>query len=353
MASLSEKHPSKAQLQHMLDAVTMERDRLLAAIDNISDEIWFADHHGNFTMINRAGLLEFDLNGRHGVNVAMLAEGLEIFRNDGSPRPVDEAPPLRALKGEIIRDEEEIVLTPREGELRYRKVNSSPVHDSEGELIGSISVVRDITAGKRTEQALQASDIMYQTLFQGSKAGILVADAQTKRFLYANPAICAMLGYMPDEFLRLGVADIHPPATLPATMLAFDEMVKGTRNLVEAQCLCKNGSVLEVSISSSIATVNGQTHVFGFFTDITERRQTETALRESEEKYRKLHESMRDAFVRVNMNGLLIEYNKAYQEMLGYPDEELRRLTYCIVREIHGIQNAVGDPCQKLFLLYK
>ena len=62
--------------------------------------------------------------------------------------------------------------------------------------------------------------------------------------------------------------------------------------------------------------------------DITLRKRAEKSLRESEDKYRKLHESMMDGFVRVDMDGRIIEYNRAYQEMLGYSDEELRSLTY-------------------------
>ena len=62
--------------------------------------------------------------------------------------------------------------------------------------------------------------------------------------------------------------------------------------------------------------------------DITKRKQIENALRESEAKYRRLHESMRDAFVSVGMNGRILESNQAYRALLGYSEEELRQLTY-------------------------
>ncbi|MEI6178868.1 MAG: PAS domain S-box protein, partial [Verrucomicrobiota bacterium] len=390
------------------------------------------------------------------VDVAELAAGLEVFRSDGSPRPVEDAPPLRALKGETVRNEAEIVRTPRTGDLRYRQVSSSPVRDAEGAIIGSVSVVCDITERRRAEQALQVSEIMYRALFEGATVGILVADGETRQFRYANPAMCAMLGYTQDEFMRLGVADIHPPNTTKDAVDVFDEMAKGPSGVVvEIQCLRKDGSVLDVSISSATVSGDGPVYVFGFFTDITERRRDEQALRrftdslriknlafeaaitansianpagiitevneaflrtwgfsskeeaigkpiayflndpegaaaimtmldasgrwegnfiakrkdgstfiargtgtvlldeqgglmgyqsmlqdvtehreieaalhESEGKYRKLHESIRDAFVSVDMAGRILEYNLAYQEMLGYPDEELRRLTY-------------------------
>ncbi len=58
------------------------------------------------------------------------------------------------------------------------------------------------------------------------------------------------------------------------------------------------------------------------------RLEAELALRESETRYRRLHESMRDAFVLVDMSGRIMETNPAYQEMVGYDAEELARLTY-------------------------
>ena len=58
------------------------------------------------------------------------------------------------------------------------------------------------------------------------------------------------------------------------------------------------------------------------------RQQAEVALRESETRYRRLHESMRDAFALVDMSGRILETNRSYQEMVGYDAEELTRLTY-------------------------
>ncbi len=66
----------------------------------------------------------------------------------------------------------------------------------------------------------------------------------------------------------------------------------------------------------------------GVSTDITERNLAEEALRASEERYRRLHESLLDAFVLVDMAGSIREFNPAYQEMVGYSAEELRQLTF-------------------------
>jgi len=66
--------------------------------------------------------------------------------------------------------------------------------------------------------------------------------------------------------------------------------------------------------------------IFGVATDISIRRQSEAELRRSEARYRLLHESLRDGFVQVTMNGLIVDCNEVYSRMLGYSTEELRLL---------------------------
>ena len=84
-----------------------------------------------------------------------MASTSEVYRPDGSIRPVEEAPPLRSLKGENVKNQEEIVRTPASGALRYRQVSSAPVRDNEGNIVGSVSVVRDITELKQLQNRLQ------------------------------------------------------------------------------------------------------------------------------------------------------------------------------------------------------
>jgi len=147
-------------------AVQREKDLLSSLLNNISDEIWFADRKKHFTFANPAAVREFRLDSESNV-VEELASSLEVLRPDGSPRPIEEAPPLRALQGEVIMNQQEIIRTPEKGELRYREVCASPIRDVDGSIIGSVAVVRDITERRQTEEALKVANIK---LTEASKA---------------------------------------------------------------------------------------------------------------------------------------------------------------------------------------
>lgn len=141
-----------------------------------------------------------------------------MLRPDGSPRPVEEAPPLRALRGEFVRNQEEIIRTPAKGELRTRQVSSAPVRDAKGKIIGSVSVVRDITEQKKAEQVLKESEQLYRTVFDNSQDGFqlieLVYDKNGKpidhKFLKVNHAYEKIIGVKAEDILDKTAKYISP-----------------------------------------------------------------------------------------------------------------------------------------------
>jgi PAS domain S-box-containing protein len=161
---ITERKQSEEQSRQLHDVIAEEKDRLSALVNSITDEIWFADMAGQFIMVNPAASHEFALSSAGGIDVRELAVSLEVLRPDGSPRSVEEAPPLRAIRGEVVRNQEEQLRIPTTGELRWRQVNAAPVRNFSGTIIGSVAVVRDITEQKQAEEQLRINVEELRTL---------------------------------------------------------------------------------------------------------------------------------------------------------------------------------------------
>jgi len=79
------------------------------------------------------------------------------------------------------------------------------------------------------EKELHETESGYKMLFANAMEGILVAELQTKHFLFANPAVCRMLGCKEKEVLQLSVEDIHPKASLDRVLGEFEALARGEK----------------------------------------------------------------------------------------------------------------------------
>ncbi|RJQ52944.1 MAG: PAS domain S-box protein [Nitrospiraceae bacterium] len=123
----------------------------------------------------------------------------------------------------------------------------------------------------------------FHIIFESVIDGILLADAETMKFLFGNPAISHMLGYSPEEIKRLGVMDIHPEADLPYVIKQFQRQSRGEIQLAaDIPVRRRDGSVFYADITSSAVRFDGRPYLIGIFRDVTERRLMEEALLESE-----------------------------------------------------------------------
>ncbi len=183
---ITERKQAEEKILTLLTSVQEEKNRTSSLIDSITDEVWFTDTQKRFTIANPSALKQFCLAPGQTIEVEKLAKSLEVLRPDGSPRPVEEAPPLRALSGEVVMNQEEIVRIPASGEFRHRQVSSAPVRDSSGHIIGSVSVVRDITEFKRAEEALHERELFLNAVGTMAKVGGWKLDVATGKVYWTT-----------------------------------------------------------------------------------------------------------------------------------------------------------------------
>ena len=163
--------------------------------------------------------------------------------------------------------------------------------------------VWNMTRRARAVRAMLSSEARYRTIIEHASSGILVADIETRKFLYANPEICRMLGFDADEFRLLDLSDIHPAAELPQVIRSF-AAGKGIQTL----CRHKNGRVFPVDIKTAELELDGRKCLVGFFSDITEKR----LLEEERLKAQKL-ESLGTL-----AGGIAHDFNNLLQGVFGY-----------------------------------
>jgi len=140
------------------------------------------------------------------------------------------------------------------------------------ELETAINKLREV------EKKLGESEAKFRALFEGAAEGILVASIISKKFLYANPAICKMLGYTELELKGMGVTDIHPKDSLKEVIFEFEAQARGEKVMAELPCLRKDGRVIYAVINAANVLIGGEECNVGIFTDVTERREIENGL---------------------------------------------------------------------------
>ncbi len=159
---------------------------------------------------------------------------------------------------------------------------------------------------------------IHRLVFDRTGEGILIADQETRLFLFANPAVCRLFGYAEDELLRLGVDDIHPVDALPWVRREFALQMAGKKELAQAlPCLRKDGSVFYADIHTTKVLLGDRPCAAGFFRDVTDRVQAEKILRRNEERFREIVEYQTEMIVRWRPDGTRTFVNEPYCRYYG------------------------------------
>jgi len=319
LVDITERKRLEGETHRLLATAQEERDRLSALINSMNDEVWFADTDKRFSFVNPSGLKQFCFEAVNGIDVKKMAVSLEVYRPDGTPRPAEEAPPLRALNGEVVRNQAEIIRTPAENELRYREVNAAPVRDAGGNIIGSISVVRDVTERKLAEEALRQSEERFRGLFEQSYSGIVVCDFEG-RILEVNPSFSGMLGYGENELVGRDVVDLTHPEDREIEHAKAVEMKEGRLEGFQLQkrYLRRDGRVIwaEIGVSALHDDRGNIVYALGMVEDITDRKRAEEALQRNEARFRLLSETAGKLLATYDPQGLVKELCTEVMEYL-------------------------------------
>ena len=251
--------------------------------------------------------------------------------------------------------------TRRDGTVIFVRESAGVVRGDEGRVLYYDGVVEDITERKRVEAALQASEEKFRGIFDGAPIGIYQSTPDGK-FITVNQALADILGYSSrEELMQCDMArDVYFDPAQRAALIA--EYVKfGSVAGLEIRWKKKNGSPIWIQLNARAnKDTTGKTISFdGFVRDVTERKQAEDALRNSEQIYREAIENASGVPFRLIFGeslgaGIYDHVGDGITDLLGLPATEFTEKSFQeMVKEVVPLSSAIPlDPeeCRRAML---
>lgn len=298
---------------------------LAAIVESSDDAIISKDLSGIITSWNRGAERIFGY-------LAQEAVGQPITILIPPDRRHEEVEILARLKRGQHVDHFETVRLRKDGLLLDISLTISPLQDSVGRIIGASKIARDITERKRVENELRASEVRFRTLFESVPVAVYSCNAAgvIQEF---NRRAAELWGREPaagdtDERFCGSFKLFRPDGSfMPHEQCPMAEVVAGRIPAVhDAEVLIERPDGSRVTVVVNIRPLRNQhgavVGAINCFYDITERKRTERALRESETRFRQLADAMPQIVWAARPDGYIDYYNERWYEFTGFPHDE-------------------------------
>ena len=203
-------------------------------------------------------------------------------------------------------------------------LSSTPINPSDLSR-GVTFTVLDITESKHAERALRESEERFRLAFENANTGVCLVDPDGN-LTRVNNKMCEIFGYTKQELEAMTVNDIAHPEDLDKSPEFIQETLQGKidRGTFEKRYFHKKGHVVTCQVSSSLVRDAAGTPLYfiSHLHDITDRKQAEEALRQSEERYRTILEDIEEGYFEVDLTGRSTFINDSLCKIYGYPREE-------------------------------
>ncbi len=265
----------------------------------------------NETFTNTFGFLPEEARGR-------TAQSLGVYVDDAQRQELND---LVRRDGFVLNAEAR--LRSQDGREGVFSVSSQTMEI--GEKRYRMTVARDITERKKAEQALRESETFLSTLLESIPVPVFYKDAQG-RYMGCNTAFEGFFGVPKQNFIGKSVFDLHPRPLAEIYHAKDRELFEGAGSQrYESQVQTMGLGLRDVIFhKAAYAGESGEVQgLVGAILDITDRKQAEEALRQSESRIRLIAESAHDAIVMIDAEGRTTFWNPAAQRMFGYTADEI------------------------------
>ncbi len=295
-------------------ALIEERHLLHTLMDNLPDSIYFKDGASRFVRINKALAKGFGLSDPA---QAVGKTDFDFFTDEHAQAAfADEQEIIRTGQPMLAKEEKE---TWPDGRETWVSTTKMPLRDAAGNIIGTFGISRDITDRKQAEEALRESQEMFQKAFQASPDIMVLHSLSEGRHIDVNESFLRLVGYRREELVGRTAMDLG----LWWDLAQRNEYLRVLRKQGRVRDLeicvrTKSGETRTLLLSAEVIEIAGQDSVVAIGKDITERKQTEEALRASEQRYRLLFERNLAGVFRTSVDGRILDCNEAFARLFGY-----------------------------------
>ena len=291
------------------------RERLYsAAVESSSDSIVTKSLDGTITAWNPAAERVFGYPAEEAVGNTISL----IIPQDRASEACEILD--RVSRGERLQ-QYETIRRRKDGGLIEVSLSISPIRSPSGQIVGASEIARDITESRRTELALRQQTEERRRIFETSQDLILIADRKGI-LVQVSPSCAAILGYTPAEMIGRSGGDFIHPDDLQKAREEMRASRRGSRaRSSDSRYTHKDGHQVTLSWTASWSEPV-QRHFF-IGRDMTESRLAQETLRESEQLARNIVETTLDAFVQINDDGNVLNWNSQAERMFGWPRADI------------------------------
>ncbi|HEY5994149.1 MAG TPA: PAS domain S-box protein [Gallionellaceae bacterium] len=225
----------------------------------------------------------------------------------------------------------EFRITGKRGTQLWLETNATPMRNAGGDIIGVLGVTRNVTERREAEARTREGRQLLDSVVENIPNMIFLKDASDLRFRMLNRAGEKLIGRSRSEVIGRNDHDFFPPEQADFFTRNDHSVLEGAGvlDISEEAILTPHGMRILHTQKIALRDEQGRPqYLLGISEDITERKQQERALRESEEKLRGLYELAPLGIALAEMNGRFVEFNEAFRNICGYSEEELKLLDY-------------------------
>lgn len=280
-----------------------ELDKYKFIVESAQDAIFYKDLASRYVIANSITVNAFGLSREE----VLGKNDLDLMSNEEEAKKniEDDQVLFRTKKPlEIIKK-----MTGKNGKEFWFHAKKVPHFNADGELDGLIGIARDISERKRAELQLRESERKYRHLFEESPYSIVLLNNEGL-IIDCNSRIKEIFGYSKDEILERDFREIFkmPQESSTIVLENFNKLTKGVvPKPIEVQFFTRNNKLLWRLLQGSIIQIKDNTKIQVIGQDITERKEAESKLIESEAKFRNAYnraELYKDLFAH-DMNNIL------------------------------------------------